>query len=360
MKTKKLLDLIWMSVFVGMFVFPYGCKKSNNDNAPVTLKKEYAWAVGDRDSTNYGMILFSKDCGATWQRQGEGSAALLNADLTDVWAIDSLTVWAVGMENLILKTTDGGKTWTRITPPVIRQDISLFSISVAEKKYIWISGVPGIVYNSKDGGNTWSVFDSAFFQHGIMQGVWAVTPNIIYVAGGVEYKAARGFIARTSDGGLTWDTIPPPNDYNRFEWISVKSYGQDDIVVYGQTSHYVYSHDGGITWKSDSVSGTGGMGGADINCLTMLDAQTWWGAFDYDGIFQTTNAGATWTKQTCPGGGGMWLFGIDYYDRNHAVIVGQASSSYTGKIVTTANGGNLWTLTYPCRTWLNKVSFIKN
>jgi len=169
-------------------------------------------------------------------------------------------------------------------------------------------------------------------------------------------------IARTADGGKTWDSVIPENNYNRNEWIGVKSFGAGHIIVYGGQSHYVLSDDAGVSWKNDSVPGTGGggTGGADINCLAMLDAQTWWGAFDYDGIFITTNGGTSWTKQTSVGPGGMWLFGIDYYDRNLAIIVAPSSSSLTGKIIKTSNGGNTWELKYHSRSWLNKVSFIKN
>ncbi|TRZ75256.1 MAG: hypothetical protein D4R97_02740 [Bacteroidetes bacterium] len=358
MKTKKILPLFIVLGLVSFFVIPSGCKKKNNEPEPVKMK--YAWAVGFKDSTNYGLILFTGDGGDTWQRQGEGSAALLGIDLMDVWAVDANTVWVVGSDNSILKTTDGGKTWVRIVAPLNRPDVLLCSISLFGAGDVWISGVPGIVYNSKDGGNTWTVLDTNFFQHGLLQGIHAINLQTVYVAGGTGTKKMRGFIARTTDGGQTWDSIVPEDNYNKHEWISVKSFGPDNIIVYGANSHYVFSDDGGKSWKNDSVPGTGGTGGADINCLTMLDAQTWWGAFDYDGIFITTNSGASWTKQTCVGPGAMWLFGIDYYDKDLAIIVAQSSVSNKGKIIKTANGGVLWELKYLSRSWLNKVSFIKD
>ena len=358
MKTKKILASIFLSAMVILFVIPYGCKKNNNES--VTAKKKYAWAVGVKDSTNYGMILFTKDGGNTWKRQGEGSAALLGVDFTDVWAVDSNTVWVVGSDNTILKTTDCGKTWVRIPPPLNRPDVFLFSISLIGTGDVWISGAPGIVYNSKNDGNTWTVFDTNFFQQNLLQGIHAINSQTVYVAGGTGTKKMRGFIARTTDGGQTWDSIVPADNYNKHEWISVKSSDPDHILVYGANSHYVFSDDGGQSWKNDSVPNTGGTGGADINCLTMLDAQTWWGAFDYDGIFITHNSGASWTQQTCVGPGAMWLFGIDYYDKNLAIIVAQSSVSVIGKIITTQNGGGLWELKYLSRSWFNKVSFIKN
>jgi len=356
MKTRKMLAVFFLSAIVSLLIIPYGCKK-NNEPEPVPPKMKYAWVVGSEDSTHYGMILFTPDGGDTWQRQGEGSPALQGIDLFDVWAVDTNTVWAVGTKNTILKTADGGKTWTRINGPTFRPETDLLSISLIGPYDIWISGAFGAVYNSKDGGITWTAFDPDFFHNGMMQGIHALSSTIAYVAGGI---GTRGFIARTVDGGLTWDSIVPENNYNRNEWIGVKSSDDANIIIYGGRSHYVVSDDAGYSWRNDSVPDTGGTGGADINCLAMLDAQTWWGAFDYDGIFITANAGASWTKQTSAGPAGMWLFGIDYYDWDLAIIVAQSSSSLTGKILKTSNGGNIWELKYYSRSWLNKVSFIKN
>lgn len=358
MKTKKLFLLLFLSALGGLFIIACGCKKTNDK--PTSLKK-YAWVVGTKDSTNYATILFTPDGGDTWQRQGEGTAALYGIDLMDVWAVDTNIVWAVGSDNCIVKTTDGGKTWVRITGPQTSSIIDLSSISLVGASNIWISGAPGRIYNSKDNGNNWTVFDTNFFHNGLMQGIHAINSQTVYVAGGIPAdQEIRGFIARTEDGGQTWDSIILENNYNEHEWIGVKSSGASHIIVYGGKSHYVFSDDSGVSWRNDSVPGTGGAGGADINCLTMLDAQTWWGAFDYDNIWITNNSGVSWTKQASVGPGGMWLFGIDYYDRNLAIIVAQSSSSWTGKIIKTSNGGNIWELKYQSRAWLNKVSFIKD
>jgi photosystem II stability/assembly factor-like uncharacterized protein len=363
MKTKKFQAFLLLAIVSGMFLIPFGCKHKDNETEPAPAKAKYAWVVGNKDSTDYGMILFTPDGGDTWQRQGEGSAALQGIDLYGVWAVDTSTVWAVGSGNTVLKTTDGGISWVRITGLPTPATTAMLSISIAGSKDVWISGGHGTVLNSKDGGSTWTVFDTNFFHIGLMQGIHAINPQTVYVAGGVETgKNYRGFIARTANGGQTWDSVVPEQDYNRHEWIGVKASDAVHIVVYGGQAHYVYSVDAGVSWKNDSVPGTGGggTGGADINCLAMLDAKTWWGAFDYEGIFLTSNSGATWTKQPSAGPGAMWLFGIDYYDRNLALIVAESSMSPTGKIIKTSNGGTTWELKYHSRSMLKKVSFIKN
>ena len=348
-------------VVASLLIIINGCKKDDDEPNPAPVQKKLAWVVGDADSTNYGMILFSSDGENTWVRQGEGSTALQGIDVNDVCIVDENTVWAVCSDNIILKTTDRGNTWVRIPAPANRAYIVLMSISLVNNDNLWISGSPGIVYNSTDAGNSWMVFDTSFFHSGLMQGIHAINSQIVYVAGGVGPAGGNlhGFIARTTDGGQTWDSIVPDSNFNKHEWIGVTSSDPDHIIVYGGKSHYIYSNDAGQSWKNDSVPGIGGGGGpADINCLKMLDAQTWWGAFDYDGIARTENSGTTWTKQISVGPQGEWLVGIDYYDYDHAIIVGQGSSSYFGKIINTSNGGNLWELKDTCNTLLNNVSCI--
>jgi photosystem II stability/assembly factor-like uncharacterized protein len=345
---------ILLFVFIGIY---HSCKKDDDSQE----KEKYAWVVGVMDSTGYGMILFTPDGGGSWQRQGEGTAALLNTDLYDVWAVDSKTVWAVGSNNCIVNTHDGGTTWTRIPAVTAQPDVMLVSISMIGSKEIWISGEGGTVYHSTDAGANWTVYDSAFFHSANLQGIHAVTSERVYAVGQIPKSGGDiGIITHTKNGGLTWDSVVLANNYHHHLWIGARSADKEHVIIYGGQSHYIFTEDGGLTWRSDSVPGTGGTGGADINCLTMLDAQTWWGAFDYDGIFITHNSGASWTKQNSAGPGAMWLIGIDHYDDRQAVIVGVSSMSAKGKLLTTSNGGDLWEVSYSSKSWLSKVSFIKN
>ena len=226
---------------------------------------------------------------------------------------------------------------------------------------IWISGLTGEVYHSADAGNTWAAINSNVLNNKALQGIHAINSNIVYVAGGYDSDTINdGFSARTSDAGQTWDPIVPDNNYNHNHvWIGVTSSDPTNIVVYGQRSHYIYSNDGGQSWTNDSLSVSNFPNG-DINCLKMLDAQTWWGAFDYDGIFRTDNGGNSWNKQNAVPPN-MYLVGIDYYDYDLCVIVGGNTFDYnSGKIIKTSDGGQLWELCLVTGAWMNKVSFIKN
>ena len=347
-----------VSMMIVITCFLIGCSKKN-DTPASGYRKPYAWVAGACDSTGYGMILFSADSGNTWVRQGLGNIALKDVSIWDIWAVDENKVWAVCSGNVILKTSDGGQTWNRIQAPANNASTRLSAISIVNKTNIWISGSGGTVYNSADNGKTWKIFDTTFFHKGLMQGIWAVTPKIIYVAGGIsDNRNYRGFIGYTVDGGMTWDTVSPSDDYNKNEWIGVTSSGKT-ILVYGGQSHYLFSTDAGSTWKNDSVEAGGGSMKADFNHMIMLNPQTWWGAMDEGHVYLTTDGGTTWTSQQT-NEGGSYLFGIDAWDSRLALVVGESNGwPNRGPILKSSNGGANWGLKKVYRSNLSKVSFIK-
>lgn len=331
------------------------CKKA--DNSVPAERKKYAWVAGMVDSTGYGLILFSPDGGENWVRQGKGTPSLLGVNVIDIWAVDDQTVWAIGTGNVILKTLDGGQTWMQVQAPANNPNTELMSVCIVNRTSIWISGSGGSVYRSADNGITWTMFDTAFFHNGGMQGIWAITPQKVYVVGGIGNGQVRGFIGRTSDGGATWDSVFPSVDYNRHEWIGVSASG-NTIVVYGEKSHYMVSTDGGTTWKNDSTAAAGGGGGADINHLVMLNPETWWGALDMGHIYLTNNGGSSWIPQET--GEGAYLVGIDAWSSQLALAVGSSVGwPPHGSIMKTLNGGTNWEIKQSYNTNLNKVTFIK-
>lgn len=342
------------SVIMIMMAIVFNCCKKEDNPVP-SVREKCAWVAGSIDSTGYGMILYSADGGENWERQGEGNPSLLEIHVLDIWAVDDQTVWAVGSGNVILKTLDGGKNWVQVQSPANIPNTWLNSICIVNQTNIWISGSYGTVYSSTDNGNTWTKFDPTIFQNQNMQGIWAITPQKVYVAGNGQ---ERGYIFCTTDGGATWDSISPSADYNRNMWLGVTSY-KNTIVIYGRASHYIASTDGGITWKNDSVPAGGGGGGADINDLFMLNPETWWGAFDLGQIFLTDDGGSSWIKQET-NHKEQWMFGIDAWDSHFALAVSRnAYPPLSGLIMKTVNGGTTWEVKQSYSSRLSKVTFTK-
>lgn len=344
------------SILIMVVFMAISCQKKNDTPDNPAETKKYAWAVGSRDSTGYGTILFSSDYGDNWERQGLGSLTLQGIDFSNIWAIDENIVWAIGSKNTILKTSNSGQTWEKVQAPDVSSNPDLMSINIINKTDIWISGSNGVVYNSPDNGSTWTLHDNIFFQDVQLQGIWAVSPQKVFVVGVTTSSQQTGVIGYTLDGGATWDSIVPADNYNMNQWLGVCSSG-NTIVIYGSKAHYMVSNDGGTTWKNDSLNASGGGGGADINQLIMLDSQKWWGAFDMH-IYFTTDGGTNWTEQQTGQGG--FLVGIDAVDSQIALAVGSPVSSVViSPILKTTNGGANWEKKYTCKSFLWKVTFIK-
>ncbi len=350
---KKYFPLLITLIISGM-IFS-SCSKNEIPDPPVKAKV-VAWAVGSQDTNLVGMILYTDDAGDTWERQGD-SAMFQGIDVINVWAIDQQNAWVVCSGNKIFRTIDGGATWIPILNPVIPGDPMLSGISILNNTTIWISGEHGTVYHSSDAGNNWTVYDSSFFHNGLMQGILAITEQVIYVVG--QFNTADGpygFIARTLNGGITWDSISLPGNFTRHLWIGVTATDPDHVIVYGETGHYAVTHNGGNTWTTPDPVTAG-----DINSLVMLSQNAYWGAFDYDQIFKTFDGGSKWILQQSAGPLGQFLVGIDTYYSQTALIVGQSAGyQKAGKILKTTDGGNNWYLRHACDSELWSVAFAKN
>lgn len=159
------------------------------------------WVVGE-----FGTILHTADGGATWQPQHcagivpppdeSGWDRPLPA-LYGLWFTGPDTGWIVGMDGVIMHTTDGGATWERLDSPSARP---LYSVCVQGRQG-WIVGNKGVCLQSHDGGLTWQLREDA-----LKTKFWLREALLCGEDAGV-IVGERGTIARTVDGGATWEQI---------------------------------------------------------------------------------------------------------------------------------------------------------
>lgn len=171
------------------------------------------YAVGQWNSP--GFLLKSTDEGATWTSKDMSAFA---AGLVDINFISRDTGFVSGKGisgGTILYTTDGGITWEekfntqhagdyvwklqRVTPEVWVASVQRFTTT------------SGHMLKSTDGGQTWTKIVTPL---GNMQGIGFATPDHGWVGG---YNS--GFY-ETTDGGLTWDFVNFGGDFNRFFFLS--------------------------------------------------------------------------------------------------------------------------------------------
>jgi photosystem II stability/assembly factor-like uncharacterized protein len=110
-----------------------------------TLAGDRVVAVGER-----GHVVLSNDYGRTWQQ----APTPTRSTLTAVYFTDPDNGWAVGHENVVLKTSDGGASWSRKFPPGGIEERYLDVHFVDNQRGLAV-GAYGFARYTKDGGETW-------------------------------------------------------------------------------------------------------------------------------------------------------------------------------------------------------------
>lgn len=147
------------------------------------------WA-GGQNSIEEGFIWKSEDSGATWREWPRIVNDVSTAKTVAIHPYDSKTAYA-GLESYILKTTDGGETWTE----TFAEDGRFFfgiAINPAQPERIYAASwfktpdpQPLILYVSDDGGESWQEIHEKTAQCG---GVW----DLLHVNEGMSDRLYLG------------------------------------------------------------------------------------------------------------------------------------------------------------------------
>ncbi|QCP51689.1 glycosyl hydrolase [Trinickia violacea] len=157
------------------------------------------WAVG-----HWGVIIRTADGGETWTQQR--SDISVDQPLFTVYFRNAREGWAVGLWSLMLHTADGGVTWdtVKLPPPPgsKRADRNLYAIFADARGNLYVACEQGRVMRSTDNGANWTYSDTGYagsFWTGL-----ALADGTLLVGG------LRGTIYRSADGGTTWQPAKTP------------------------------------------------------------------------------------------------------------------------------------------------------
>tara|TARA_R110000850_G_scaffold120624_7_gene238169 strand:- start:38287 stop:39276 length:990 start_codon:yes stop_codon:yes gene_type:complete len=122
---------------------------------------EAGWAVG-----HDAVILRTVDGGATWSLQNFEPE--LQRPFLDLLVLDADSAIVVGSYGMMRRTDDGGATWTQVdAPEVLEDEFHLNSITRLDDGSLFVAGEMGLLAISPDKGKTWirleSPYESSFF-----------------------------------------------------------------------------------------------------------------------------------------------------------------------------------------------------
>jgi photosystem II stability/assembly factor-like uncharacterized protein len=249
--------------------------------------------------------------GTAWQPQASGTAERLRG----VSAVSAQVAWASGNNGTVIRTVDGGATWTRLPVPGAEaldfRDIEAFD---AQTAYVLAIG-PGDrsrIYKTTDGGKSWTLQftnpDPKAFYDALA--FWDVN-NGLAVGDPVDGKFAS---VRTADGGATWTRVDPAGMPPALEGDGAFAASGTILVASG---------------SADAWFGTGG--GARAR------------------VFRTRDRGNTWSAAETPivaGTASAGVFSLAFFEARHGIAVGgdyRKEREPGDNIALTADGGASWT-----------------
>lgn len=270
----------------------------------------------------------------TWTVQTSNTTATLYA----VNIVDQNVAWACGTTGKVIKTTNGGTTWTAYTLPVATEIAYVIKGIDANTCLVSTSPSTGTkIFRTTDGGTTWTeVYNQT---GGFIDGIHMFDANNGYAIG--DPVGGNWTLLKTTNGGVAWTSAATlPQAGTEAGW-------NNSLLFLGNTGYFgtnntkVYkTTDAGVSWTATTT--------ATLNSyiLAFLDANT--GMLGGTGAINvTSNGGTNWTAATSPfttNALGLSVLGADNY-----FLVGSTN------VYKTTNNGAAWTTAHSGTTSLYHI-----
>ena len=234
---------------------------------------------------DFDKMLKTTDGGITWTESNTYN------EINDIFWIDLTNAYAVGDWGLIIRTTDGGVTWNRapVLPFIDRND--LYSQYFFNDTTGIVTGYRGRILKTRNGGISWTANSPTYID----------ITSICYGDFNTAYATTWNNVYKSTDAGNTWNALAlevgiNPSSNLRFE------------------HSYFWSKDSGILTTSDYVR-----------------------------IYKTTDGGQSWTFiNPAPPINYDWIKGISFISKDTGFIQLYTSSGGQNALYKTTDGGSSW------------------
>ncbi len=315
------------------------------------------WSVGE-----YGRVILWN--GSRLVEQASGTTA----SLYGVDPIDASNVWAVGEGKTILRTTNGGATWTAETAPDTGYGYDLWGVAALSNTNVYaVGGYDGfshalVLHRDASGWHVEQHYDTGGFMDVFAysaSAVWVVGQAPLPIAGRTlfyngstwslrdttrapmavsAYSASNVFVVdwdgtvlRSTNGGASYTPIMT-GEY----WpASVSAISSTRLWVVGWDGNIRYSTNNGSSWTPQTSNTT-----SDICDVWARSTTTIYCAGD-EVVLTSTNTGGTWTPRT--GGTTGALNAVSGRDADNVMAGGAYVSATYRNVQMSADGGEVWT-----------------
>lgn len=227
------------------------------------------------------------------------------------------TVYVAGQRGQLMRSTDSGATWSRMTTGLSEDLLDIDALSPTD---VIAVGATGAATRTTTGSDWTATAATAGVSSWEDVAAHPTNGQVAIAAG------SHGRIGRTIDGGATWTVVSTPSQRGLYG----VTYGSGDVAwAVGEDGDVVRSTDGGVTWSAQETGSS-----ARLWSVAAVDERRAWAVGDSGTILRTDDGGATWTAQSS--GTTVSLRGVSAVDRSRAVTVGRGTVRRTG------DGGATW------------------
>lgn len=188
------------------------------------------YAVGER-----GTVLRTADGGVSWTDLSDRD--VLDETIREVEVVAPGTLVAITAAGRILRSTDGALTWAEIAHPATEALHEMAQVGGT----LTVLGQFEEMIRSTDGGLTWSVLPSPTEGFGLKGQYWFDDDRGIVVGNALAQE--------TFDGGATWTDLPG-GEVSGASCEAIDFAGDQGVIV-GEFSTW-RTRDGGATWENES------------------------------------------------------------------------------------------------------------
>jgi photosystem II stability/assembly factor-like uncharacterized protein len=355
--------------------------KLAREAAARTAVRSAAAAKGDLSTTAWTMIGPEPENNSFWG-PNSGRVAAVAVDPTN-----TNTVYAGAAQGGIWKTTDGGTTWTPLTDTQVSLATGSMTLDPENHLTIYVgtgeennsgdSYYGAGILKSTDGGSTWTNIPGPFAGGsggGARIGGIAVSPTnsqIVLAAIGCCAPNNSG-VYSSGDGGNTWTQVLNVNGSQAYNVI-FDTVNSSNVYASIDNNGVYKSTNAGTTWVADNGTGatalpTGGSTGRVALAMDPNNTSTLYAGVTDNasnsllGLYKTTNGGSTWTQLT---GAPNYCGGQCWYDNVIAVMPGNSNVIFAGgdggtPLAQSTDGGNTWTVYSSIHPDLHALIFTPN
>lgn len=228
-----------------------------------------------------------------WYQVPSGTTNKLN-----VITFASSSVGYIGADSaVILKTTNGGATWTAlnhtgITPSTWGAHVMDLEFVNENEGYATVSA--GGAYKTLDGGLTWARTENPNTSMCFANKIFAHSPTHLFIGGTGCFQGA--IIERLKAG--VWENMT----INSVMWDSgetiegIDFYDEMNGLIALRSKYVLKTSDAGLTWDTIST----GISTGYLTSVLMVDAQLCYAGYDQDGagfgLLKSSDGGLTWAE----------------------------------------------------------------